>query len=359
MNKGLLDLYSDYLISSFGHTTATGLANLLNGQVSHDQITRFLAGQRQTGADLWRLVKSLVRKIESDQGAVIIDDSIEEKPYTDENEIVCWHWDHAKERNVKGINFITALYHSQCVSLPVTFELVAKTEAYIDKKSGKQRRRSPTTKNAYCRQMLEQCVKNEIPFRFVLMDIWFASAENMMFIKHQINKDFILPIKGNRKVALSLSDKLAGRFVRVETLEIAESTVCEVYLEGVDFALSFVKQIFKNEDGSCGVRYLVSSDRTLDFDSITTIFRKRWKVEEYHESLKQNASLAQSPTRTLTTQTNHFFAALCAYIKLEMLKVSTKLNHFALKASIYLKALQTAFTQLREKRPISFAQLDA
>src|SRR5688572_962049 len=137
MDKALLDLYSDYLISSFSSTTATGLSALLNGQISHDQITRFLAGEMQTGAELWRLVKPLVREIESEEGVLIIDDSIEEKSYTDENEIICWHWDHAKERNVKGINFITALYHSRQVSLPVTFVLVAKTESYADKKSGK------------------------------------------------------------------------------------------------------------------------------------------------------------------------------------------------------------------------------
>ena len=44
----LLDLYSDYLISSFGQTTATGLATLLKGGLSHDQVTRFLAGQPRT-----------------------------------------------------------------------------------------------------------------------------------------------------------------------------------------------------------------------------------------------------------------------------------------------------------------------
>ncbi|MEJ7713005.1 MAG: hypothetical protein WKF84_24975 [Pyrinomonadaceae bacterium] len=45
---------------------------------------------------------------------MIVDDSIEEKPYTDENDIVCWHYDHSKERHVKGINFVTALlYHDE------------------------------------------------------------------------------------------------------------------------------------------------------------------------------------------------------------------------------------------------------
>ena len=29
MNKDMIELYSDYLIASFGQTTATGLANLL------------------------------------------------------------------------------------------------------------------------------------------------------------------------------------------------------------------------------------------------------------------------------------------------------------------------------------------
>jgi len=36
------------------------------------------------------------------------------------------------------------------------------------------------------------------------------------------------------------------------------------------------------------------------------------------------------------TQANHFFAALYGYIKLELLKGTTKLNHFALKAKLYL-----------------------
>ena len=31
MNKDMIELYSDYLIASFGQTTATGLANLLQG----------------------------------------------------------------------------------------------------------------------------------------------------------------------------------------------------------------------------------------------------------------------------------------------------------------------------------------
>ena len=33
MNKEILDLYTDYLISSFGQTTATGLSKLMSGDI--------------------------------------------------------------------------------------------------------------------------------------------------------------------------------------------------------------------------------------------------------------------------------------------------------------------------------------
>jgi hypothetical protein len=131
MDKSLLDLYTDYLISSFGQTTATGLSQLLDGEVNHDQVTRFLASPAKTSGDLWRLVKPMIRQLENDDGVLIFDDSIAQKPYTDENDLISWHWDHAKERHVKGINFLTAFYATAQVGLPVAFDLVTKTEAYI------------------------------------------------------------------------------------------------------------------------------------------------------------------------------------------------------------------------------------
>lgn len=354
-NDKLLDLYSDYLISAFGQTTATGLSALLNGEISHDSVQRFLGGERQTSADLWRVVKPHVRKIESPEGVLIVDDSIAEKPYTDENDIICWHYDHSQQRNVKGINFVTSLYHNAGVSLPVGFELIAKTEHYTDPKDGKEKRRSPKTKNEYYREMTHQATRNQIQFKYVLNDVWFSASDNMVFVKTTLRKDFVMPLKANRKVAVSLSLKHNGQYQRVETLELEPMQPVTVYLESVPFALLLIKQVFTNEDGSLGTLYLVTSDTTLSGDGISTIYQKRWNVEPYHKSLKQNASLEKSPTQTVTTQTNHFFAALCGYIKLELLKGVTRLNHFALKSKLYLHAIQSAYASLRELNPVSLA----
>jgi hypothetical protein len=46
MKNPLLELYSDYLISSFALITATGLSLLLDNEYRHDQITRFFVGGR-------------------------------------------------------------------------------------------------------------------------------------------------------------------------------------------------------------------------------------------------------------------------------------------------------------------------
>ena len=112
------------------------------------------------------------------------------------------------------------------------------------------------------------------------------------------------------------------------TVEHSPRIVCH------DFPLLLAKQVFTNEDGSTGILYLGSSATTCSFHDLTTNYQRRWQVECYHKSLKQNVSLAKSPTQTVTTQTNHFFAALCGFIKLERLKMRTQLNHFALKSKL-------------------------
>lgn len=343
----LAEIYSDYLIASFGLTTATGLSNLLDGEISHDKITRFLSGKVKTSQDLWLFVKPLIREIESDAACLIIDDSIEEKPYTDENDIICWHYDHSKQMNVKGINFLNCLYQTNEVALPIGFDLIKKTEKYLDPKDGKEKRRSLISKNEMAQNQIGYAIKHKVKFRFVLFDAWFSSVENMKFIlKHK--KHFMCPLKSNRKVAISRNDKLQGRWQKLETVEIETNKSRLIYLEGLDNPVLLIKQVFTNEDGKTVIQHLISSDTTLLPNDIIRNYHKRWRVEEYHKSLKQNVSLERSPTQTETTQTNHFYAAICGYIKLERLKIKTKHNHFALKSKLYLKALMSAFQTLRE-----------
>ena len=142
MKKANLDLYTDYLLRTFGAATATGLSAMVEGDVSHDKITRFLSEQDYTSKDLWQQVKSTVIKVERDDAVLIFDDTIQEKAWTDESELMCWHYDHCSGRNVRGINLLNALYHSDGTSIPVAFELVKKPFLYSDLKTRQIKRKS-------------------------------------------------------------------------------------------------------------------------------------------------------------------------------------------------------------------------
>jgi hypothetical protein len=48
---------------------------MVNGEMSHDQVTRFLSEREYTLKDLWLQVKSTVRHIERDDGVLIFDDT--------------------------------------------------------------------------------------------------------------------------------------------------------------------------------------------------------------------------------------------------------------------------------------------
>jgi hypothetical protein len=349
MKKAELDLYTDYLLSTFGAATATGLSAMVEGDVSHDRVTRFLSEQDYTSRDLWQQVKSTVRLVERADGVLIFDDTIQEKAWTDESELMCWHYDHCSGRNVRGVNLLNALYHCNGTSIPVAFELVKKPFQYCDLKTRQVKRKGEVTKNELMRQMIDTCIRNALKFHFVLMDSWFSSEENFDFITGK-GKHFIAALKDNRLVALSEEDREKKRFVRVDELDFPEQTAVQGWLKGYAKAVLLVRQVFTNKDGSTGILHLVCSDLTCDYDAITTTYKKRWQVEVFHKSLKSNANLAKSPTRTIRTQSNHIFMSICATFKLEALSIKNKLNPFSLCRKLLINASRTAYAELQQLR---------
>lgn len=349
-----LDLYTDYLLSSTGPTTATGLSRLLDGALSHDHITRWLSSAPHGSAQVWRQAKPLIRQAEAQRPAggefavLIVDDSVLEKAHTDANELICTHWDHRQQRYVKGLNFVTLLYQAGELALPIAVELVRKTVPVVNPKTQKMSYQSPFTKNEYLQQML-RVAQPQVAYRYLLADSWYASAQNMCLVR-ALGHHFIFALESSRTVALSEADRAQGRFQPVQSLVFPDTQPLRVFLRSVQEAVLVTRQVFTNQDGSQGVLYLVSSDTDLDQAQLTTIYQRRWRVEEYHKSLKQNASMGKSPTKTLATQATHFLAAVLAYIKLEVLKLKCGIGHFRLKAQLYAVGLKAMYHQLGQLR---------
>lgn len=89
------------------------------------------------------------------------------------------------------------MYYSIGFRIPGSFDPALKTKIVIDKKVNKEKRISEKTKNEQYQKTLKVCVKNNIKFKYVFNDVWYASSENMMLVKEELKKDFIMPIKTN------------------------------------------------------------------------------------------------------------------------------------------------------------------
>lgn len=339
------DLYSDYLIVNQGQATATDLSTLLEGHYSHDKITRSLSKETLGSKQLWQIVKPQAKGINNKNGVLILDDTIEEKPYMAENDLICWHYDHVSGRSIKGINQLTALYYNEDVSLPVAYQLIEKKEWVYDKKKKKDKRVSAVSKQEYFRNLITISIANGLEIKYILSDKWFACAENFNFIA-SVNQHFIMPLKNNRKVALSKENQLNGEYQSIGSLVLEENQTLQVYVENVEFPLLLTKQLFKNEDAEA-VLYLVTNDLTADAEIINTQYQKRWKVEVFYKSIKSNLGYQKSPNHTVRTQNNHLFLSMVAFAKMEILKTITHKNHFAIKRLLSMNAMKSAWKKLQ------------
>ena len=287
-----LELYTDYLISSTGQTSATGLSWLLGGAVSHDQVTRWLSTSYLDSDQVWALAKPLIHRAEQQDGAdefavLIVDDSILEKAHTDPSTLMCTHWDHSQGRIVKGLNFVSLLYQAGELVLPIAVELVEKTEAFWDARAQKTTAKSKYTKNEYLQAML-RVAQQQMSYRYLLADSWYAPVENLNAVL-ALGHHFLMALESFFTVALSEVARAAGQFQAVDTLVFPDEQPLRVFLRSVEPAVLVSRQVFTNKDESQGVLHLVSSDTSLNQAQLTTIYQRQWKVEEYHKSLKQNA----------------------------------------------------------------------
>jgi len=351
--ENLEKIYIDFGISSFEKIEMTKLATIFDNYYSHDVFTKMLlCDDTYNEKKLWKNVKPFLRNYENEQdGCILIDDSILNKPYTKISDIVCWHYDHTVGKSVKGICMLNFHYTDESgISIPLGYEIISKTEDFFDKKKKRWVRRSLFTKNEIMRDKLTILQNyNQVKYRYVLFDKWFASTENLVFIDEVLGKKFVSPLKNNRLVALTLEDKINGNYVSISDVDMGNCSSRLVYLKGYEKPLKITKQVFKDgDDDESRYLYLVTNDIDLSSEEILEIYKRRWKIEEYHKSLKQNMKIEHSPTKVEKSQRNHIFLSVCGFIKLEKLRLNYNMNHFAIKEKIYIEALKTAYQKVGE-----------
>jgi len=356
----LMDLYTDFLTSSPNVASSLVFSKVLNNSFSHDSLTRMLAQPELDQKEYWRSIKKIVRQIEIPEGIIAVDDFIEHKPHSSENEIIAWHYDHTSGQSKKGINIVSFTYVNTSVEptvkLPLGFELIRKDQEVIKtiKQNGKFVQKTSRTASIGKNELLRSRLKvlthhNNVKYGYVTFDTWYASAENMNFIVWDLKKHFVCAIKSNRTISFDLDKEgKEKQWLAVSEAEIEPNRVYQINLKNMPYPLNLIKKVHHNLNGTIGVQYLVTSNTGLSASDINTIYKKRWSSEDVHRSLKQNVALEKMPAKKECSQANHIFASMLAQVKLECMKIATKHNHYALKRTILIKALQSAWLETQK-----------
>ena len=230
---------------------------------------------------MWQSIKPFLRDYENEEnGCIVIDDMLMHKPWTKTNDIVCWHYDHVSQRMAKGILMLNFHYtDNRGISIPLGYEIITKTEDVWSEKHQKYVKKSLFTKNEIMRDKLHILhYNNEVKYKYILFDKWFASIDNLVFIEEELKKKFVCPIKKNRKIALTLEERNNGKYVNISTIDIESGSSRLIYLEGYEKPLKLIKQVVKNDDDDESTYlYLITNDIDLSFQEVLEIYKNGGK----------------------------------------------------------------------------------
>lgn len=246
----------------------------------------------------------------------------------------------------KGVNSLSSFYFipQYDLGLPVGTAYVLKDKKIVAKQS-KTTYKINKSKNDLMPEMVYAYYNMMV--KSVLADSWFSSVDNMLCITDERNTKIILTIKSNPFVVLDKEEKGKGIYHNIESLEPERRSI-SVYLKQYSKLVLIAKPVFKNRDVSTAKLYLAASDLNLDYKSFTKIYEKRWKVEEFFRSLKNNTTFAKALTKIVRTQSAHFTAFMIAFIKLGRLKVRHIKNHDAKKSEIWLIESKATWQELEK-----------
>jgi hypothetical protein len=322
--------YIEYLISTPANYTCTNLAKHLQG-VSHDAISDYLAQSKITAHQLWELVQPLVRETDSETAYLIIDDSVQDKRYSNQIELVKKQYSGAEGGLVRGIGVVNLL-HTDGVGgnyYPIDYR------NYAPQQDGK-------TKNEHFRDMLIGAVSAKgIRAKRVLFDSWYGSVDNLKLVV-RLGMVFVTTLKSNRLVSLSKE----GGYIHLDQLEWGEGSEEQlrygmvVKLKELPFKVRLFKVVATNGD----IEWVITNSDRPDEATTHSVQEEnevRWQVEQFHRELKQLTGTEACQCRKARSQRNHIACCYHAWLSLKVAAVRLGKSLYRAQADLlsdYLRA---------------------
>ncbi len=308
--------YCQYLLSSQINYTLTNFADH-SERFSHDQINRYLAGERITPHQVWETVQNQV--VSTPDGFLVFDDTVADKNYSQSIELVRRQWSGNAHAVIKGIGIVTCVYVN-----PHTDQFwIVDYRVYDPAGDGK-------SKLAHVHDMLINVVhQKQLPMYAVLMDTWYATTAAMLTIE-RLGKLYYCPLKDNRQV----DDSGGARpYQRVDSLAWDAQTLAHgktIKIKG--FPRDHKVKLFRVALSTQRTDYIVTNDPTQsDTTAVQQVDGWRWKVEQFHRETKQVTGLEACQCRQARIVRNHIGCAILVWVRLKQVAAETRQTIYQVK----------------------------
>jgi hypothetical protein len=293
--------YIEYLVATVNNYTCSNLAEHLTEEqaVSHDAVTDFLHRGKLTARQLWDATAADLDN--TPDAYLVLDDSVHEKAYAKQVDLVKTQYSGAKHGLVKGIGVVSLLHTTGVAQgfTPVDYRI------YHPMGDG-------LTKHDHFQAMLLNAIHAKgLQARIVLFDSWYASVENLKFI-HRLDRYFVTTLKSNRKVSLTKE----GGYIHLNEIEWTPERLqygVSIKLKAVPFRVQLFKVVATNGDIDWVITNLPPDDPQcpLTTEVVAAHQDVRWQIEQLHRELKQLTGTAKCQCRKERAQRNHF---ACCYL---------------------------------------------
>lgn len=293
--------YIEYLLSTPFNYTCTNMANH-KPNLSHDVVSDFLRRERFTPADLWAIVKTRIN--DSESASILVDDSVQDKRYSNFIELVKKQYSGNEHGTLKGIGLINFVHSTGNDGdlWPIDYRI------YHPETDAK-------TKNDHFEEMFHRLITHkQLKARRILFDSWYASVDNLKLI-HRAGWTFFTTLKSNRLVSLHRDTG----YQHLDTLVFSEQTLITgliVKLKEVPFKIKLFKLVAPNGD----IDWVI----TNDLDASVNLFvaelanDNRWQIETFHRSFKQLTGSERCQCRKARSQRNHLACCYQAWVALQV-----------------------------------------
>ena len=316
--------YCQYLLSSSLNYTLTHFADH-SQQFSHDMINRYLAGDRIPPRLVWENVKPDV--VQTDAGYVLFDDTVLDKRYAHQMELVRRQYSGNAKGVINGIGVVTCVYVNPTLD---RFWLID-YRIYDPQTDGK-------TKLDHVTDMLSVWVNHRhLLFSTVLMDSWYATKAVMLHIE-SLDKHYYCPLKSNRQVDDSNAQL---PYQRVDSLQWSDTELRhgkQIKIRG--FPKHHKVKLFRVASGNRRTDYVVTNDLSQNDTAVAQqVCNQRWKIEQFHRETKQVTGIEGCQCRLARIVRNHIGCAMLVWVRLKTIAYQTDQTIYQVKNGLFSQYL--------------------